>query len=86
MTRTHDSIAAAAAVGFAGLVAAASTVWSQTLADHVYENGYLYTVDANDSVRSALAVRDGVIVFAGTDADARRWIGPRTEVEDLHGR
>jgi len=96
MTRSNNAIAAAAVIGFAGLVAmtgfatgavaASSTAAPGAFADQVYENGYLYTVDANDSVRSALAVRGGVIVFVGDDAGARRWIGPRTDVEDLHGR
>src|SRR6185437_8234014 len=85
MTRSNNAIVAAAAVGFAAFLAS-SVAASQTFADRVYEHGYLYTVDANDSVRSALAVRGGVIVFVGDDAGARRWIGPRTEVEDLRGR
>jgi predicted amidohydrolase YtcJ len=87
MTRSNEAIAAAAAIGFAALMAASAVAFAApAFADHVYENGYLYTLDANDSVRSALAVRAGVIVFVGEDAGALRWIGPRTEVEDLHGR
>jgi predicted amidohydrolase YtcJ len=35
---------------------------------------------------SALAVREGVIVATGTDAEIlKRWRGPKTEVVDLHG-
>jgi predicted amidohydrolase YtcJ len=55
-------------------------------ADQVYEHGYLYTVDARDSVHQALAVRAGLIVYVGDDAGAQRWVGPHTVVEDLHGR
>jgi predicted amidohydrolase YtcJ len=85
MRRSQHAFAAAAAVGFAALIAASAAA-SRPFADHLYENGYLYTVDPSESVRSALAVRAGVIVFVGDDAGARRWIGPRTAVEDLHGR
>ena len=31
-------------------------------ADSVYRHGFVYTVDAKDSVHSALAVRDGKIL------------------------
>lgn len=55
-------------------------------ADTVYRNGYVYTVDARDSVQQALAVRAGRIVYTGTDAGATAYIGKRTRVEDLQGR
>jgi predicted amidohydrolase YtcJ len=55
-------------------------------ADTVYRNGYVYTVDANDSVHQALAVRSGTIVFVGSEAAARAFIGPQTTVHDLQGR
>lgn len=55
-------------------------------ADVVYENGYVYTVDASDSVQHALAVRDGEIVYVGDDAGVKGFIGTRTQVVDLHGR
>jgi len=71
-------LAAAAACG--------SPAAPRELADRVYRDGYIYTVDARDSVRSALATRAGIIVYVGDDAGAARWIGPRTIVEDLHGR
>jgi predicted amidohydrolase YtcJ len=35
---------------------------------------------------SAVAVKDHRIVFVGTDAAVRRWIGPKTHVERLAGR
>jgi predicted amidohydrolase YtcJ len=54
-------------------------------ADAVYENGYVYTVDARDSVQQALAVRDGTIVYVGDDAGAKPLIGKSTRVVDLHG-
>jgi len=58
----------------------------QAPADLVLEGGNIYTVDAARSVAAALAVRDGRVVFVGTTAEAKRWIGPHTRVEELAGR
>ena len=55
-------------------------------ADAVYQHGYVYTVDAQDSVQQALAVRQGVIVYAGGDAEVKPFIGKNTHITDLHGR
>lgn len=55
-------------------------------ADLVYRNGYIYTVDARDSVQQALAVRAGRIVYVGDNAGAKAHTGSKTEVVDLHGR
>ncbi len=55
-------------------------------ADTVLRNGQVLTMDANNSVQQAVAVRDGKIVFVGTDADAGNWVGPATKVIDLGGR
>jgi predicted amidohydrolase YtcJ len=55
-------------------------------ADAVYRNGYVYTVDAQDSVQQALAVRAGKIVYVGTDAGAAQLVGAATRVVDLAGR
>ena len=49
-------------------------------------NGKIVTVDAQSSVRSALAIRGGRIAALGTDADIRRLAGPATRVIDLQGR
>lgn len=55
-------------------------------ADVAYRHGYVYTVDAKDSVQQALAVLDGRIVYVGNDAGIDAHIGKRTHVVDLHGR
>lgn len=54
-------------------------------AQTVLTNGYIYTVNTKNSVAQAIAVRDGTIVYVGTDKGARRFIGPATQVTDLHG-
>ncbi len=55
-------------------------------ADTVYRRGYVYTVDAADSVKSALAIRAGKIVYVGDDDGAAGFIGPSTKVIDLRKR
>ena len=55
-------------------------------ADTVYRNGYVYTVDAKDSVREALAVRAGRIVYVGDNAGVKPLTGKATKVVDLKGR
>ena len=68
------------------VLAPAATAAAAKPADRVLRNGSIHTVDARDSVREALAVRDGEIVYAGSDAGVRRFIGKRTKVTDLRGR
>lgn len=55
-------------------------------ADTVYRNGTIYTVDAGDSVRQALAVRAGRIVYVGDNAGVKPLTGKATKVIDLKGR
>ncbi|MDO4553485.1 MAG: amidohydrolase, partial [Bacillota bacterium] len=55
-------------------------------ADTVYTNGKVYTVDAENTVAQAVAVKDGVIAFVGSDEDAQAYIGEATEVVDLNGK
>ena len=56
-------------------------------ADLVLIHGHILTVDANDSVAQAIAVRRGVIVKVGTDAEVLEFAGnaPGTRIIDLHG-
>jgi len=55
-------------------------------ADLVLHDGFVYTVDGASSVASAVAIRDGVILYVGDDAGAARYVGPGTELVDLDGR
>ena len=57
-----------------------------TAADLVFKHGAVYTVDAARRWAEAVAVVNGRIVFVGRDADASRWIGPKTRVVELAGR
>ncbi|HEY4364728.1 MAG TPA: amidohydrolase [Bryobacteraceae bacterium] len=66
-------------------VLSAACVLAQN-ADTVLLNGKIATVDARDSVREALAVRDGKILAVGTSAEIRNLAGPQTRIIDLGGR
>jgi len=55
-------------------------------ADLALKNGAIYTVDSARSWAEAVAIRDGRIVFVGTNRDLDQFIGPATKVVDLKGR
>ncbi len=55
-------------------------------ADLVLTGARIHTVDPDLPEAQALAVREGRLVWLGSDADAARWTGPDTEVIDAGGR
>ena len=67
------------------VVAGAAPAAAQAV-DTILVNGKIVTVDAQSSIRSALAIRGGRIAALGADADIRRLAGPATRVIDLQGR
>lgn len=54
-------------------------------ADLILHNGQVLTVNANDDVAEAIAIRDGLIQAVGSEEQVMAFEGPRTEVIDLHG-
>jgi predicted amidohydrolase YtcJ len=56
-------------------------------ADLILIHGHILTVDAKDSVAQAIAIRNGVIVKVGSDADVLEFAGkaPNLRVIDLQG-
>jgi predicted amidohydrolase YtcJ len=56
------------------------------VADLALRGGAIYTVDGARSWAETIAIDDGRIVYVGTDAGAKDWIGPQTQVLDLKGR
>lgn len=55
-------------------------------ADLVLRDGAIYTVDAKRSWQEAVAIRDGEIVYVGSNEGAREFAGPDTQIVDLKGR
>jgi predicted amidohydrolase YtcJ len=77
-------------LGTAAVLSAALTrpllAAAQAPADLILENGAIYTVDAKKSWAEAVAVRDGKIVYAGTNTGAASFKGADTRRVDLKGR
>ncbi|MBW1641080.1 amidohydrolase [Microbacterium resistens] len=87
--RSRATAGAAAVLVAAGLLAgctAAQEGPSMDRADTVLRGGFIWTVDADDSVQEAIAIRDGLIVYVGDDEGAEPYIGEGTEVVELDGR
>lgn len=55
-------------------------------ADLVVKNASIYTMDAARSWKQALAVKNGRLVFIGSDSDIKKWIGSKTKVVDAEGK
>ena len=72
-------VAVAATTALSGMALAA------TPADLVMRNGYVYTVDGQNSVQQAIAVSGGKIVYVGNDAGLDDYIGKQTQLIDLGG-
>ena len=57
-----------------------------TPADRTYENGTIFTADNQHANASALAIRDGIIVYVGNASGLGPYVGPKTTRIDLAGR
>lgn len=55
------------------------------VADTIYTNGRIYTVDVAQPWVDAVAITDGRFTTVGSNADVEALIGPDTEVVDLGG-
>ena len=55
-------------------------------ADRVLVGGVVYTADTMDRVAQALAIRDGEILYVGSNAGVEPYIGDETDIIELDGR
>ncbi len=55
-------------------------------ADLALLNGIVITIDTENRIAEAVAVRDGKVVAVGSDRDIERLVGPETRVMDLAGK
>ncbi|NOT84116.1 MAG: amidohydrolase [Methylococcaceae bacterium] len=80
-------------------VAAQESHDSHAAADLVFLNGYIYTAEDDtdhhnkdrrnphhQAVVQSIATRNKQIIFVGSDEDGKEFIGPKTQVIDLHGK
>ena len=84
--RITTSLLTLAATLIAGSGYAQSSSDAQPVADTVYRNGFVYTVDGALSRAQAFAVKDGKFIAVGTDDDMKAHTGDDTEVINLRGR
>lgn len=68
-----------------GLVLSCS-ISQQEIADKVFTNGKVYTVNPDQPWAEAVAVKGNKIVFVGSSAEVEEFIGSNTEVTDLKGK
>ncbi len=55
-------------------------------ADRVYRNGVIFTADGRNATAEALAIRDGRIVYVGSNQGLAAFVGGATAVVDLKGK
>jgi predicted amidohydrolase YtcJ len=68
------------------LLTATFTFAADGPADLVVFNGKVLTVDAKFTTAEAVAVRDGVFIVVGSNADVKKLAGEKTRVIDAHGK
>lgn len=57
-----------------------------TLADSVYINGNVYTMEEAHPTASAIAVKGQKLIYVGDDESVKKFIGNNTRVTDLDGK
>jgi predicted amidohydrolase YtcJ len=62
-----------------------TTYSSAEVADVVFENGNIYTVNERQPHAEAVAVKAGKIIFVGSNKDAKAYKGKTTRIIDLKG-
>ena len=90
----RSAVFAATAVAAPSLAPAAETQVKESSlptpkdgeADWLFQNGYIYTVNASQPIAEAAAVRGNQIVYVGDKSGAAAWKGPNTRVVELAGR
>ncbi len=62
-----------------------TTTAQSSVADTVFINAAVYTVNESNPWAEAVAIQNGFIVYVGNNAGTEVWIGNQTEVIDLEG-
>jgi len=60
--------------------------FAEAPAERVFRNGKIYTADPHGTLVQAIAIRDGRIVYVGTNEGVAPFIAASTNVTDLQGR
>lgn len=74
----------------AGLLLPLSQVFagdhSQQIADTIYHNGNIHTVDELQSTAQSVAIKDGKFIAVGSDDEVEKYRGKNTELINLKGK
>lgn len=79
-------LAAAILILASSLTLAGQEMMSPDPADLILRNGLIYTVDSTNTMTEAVAIREGKIVFVGSNNDVKRYKGKQTRIIDLKGQ
>ncbi len=71
---------------FAFILCLITTAAHAQQADLIFHNGKVVTVDADFSVRQAVAIRDGKVVRVGSNEAVLKLKGDQTKLVNLHGK
>jgi predicted amidohydrolase YtcJ len=69
----------------AGSLLLGSCFAANSTADRVFRNGTVFTADGHGSIAQAVAIRDGRIVYVGSNEGVAPFIGASTKVTELEG-
>lgn len=86
MKRKTWSLSLTAFVVLIAGLALSDPALAKPAADTVLRNGNVLTMNGKQPDASAVAIRNGRIVFVGSNRGARQWTGGRTRVIDLKGK
>lgn len=75
-----------ASLRFSVLLLATAACARSEPADLVLRQGVIYPFGIDSAAAEAVAIRDGHIIYVGSDGEAKAYIGSRTRVIDLGGR
>ena len=59
---------------------------SNVIADSVFLDGTIYTMDENQPTAEAIAVKGQKLIFVGSDENVKEYIGGNTQITDLSGK
>ncbi|MCG8581225.1 MAG: amidohydrolase [Bacteroidales bacterium] len=68
------------------LVAVACNIKPKEVADAIYTNGKIYTVDASNEWAQAVAIKNGKFIKVGSTEDVKAFKGNKTKIVDLKGK
>ncbi|MFC1568744.1 hypothetical protein ACFL4L_00790 [bacterium] len=63
-----------------------ASIADDDVADLIIWNGKIITVDAEEAIAQAVAMKDSLILAVGSNAEIQALQGPDTEMRNLNGR